>query len=264
MVNDIVFAEIGWRSKMNSFDLSVLHFLNHFVGRFPGFDELVGTVATTPYRGTFVVATIWWAWFRKTESQSEDRKLLLSGLVLTIFGLVIARGLAFSLPFRQRPTFSPELQLHFPSGFNPDNLIDWSSFPSDHAAFYFALATCIFLVSRKIGLLAFIYVFFVICVPRSYLGLHYPTDILAGMVIGIGIASLSYIKVLRESIARMPMRWLESSPGPFYAVFFIASILYASQFDPARHAIEHTVHALHKSAPIAEERSMGIEQDSKF
>ena len=58
--------------------------------------------------------------------------------------------------------------------------INDNSFPSDHAGLFYALATTIFLVSRRTGIIMFIYVTLVVIVPRLYLLLHYPTDIMAG------------------------------------------------------------------------------------
>jgi len=59
-----------------------------------------------------------------------------------------------------------------------------ASFPSGHAAFYFALSTIVFLYNKKAGVLFYI-ASFLICLARVFTGLHWPTDILAGAVIGI-------------------------------------------------------------------------------
>jgi undecaprenyl-diphosphatase len=113
-------------------------------------------------------------------------------------------------------------------------MIDWSSFPSDHAALFFALATCILFVSRGAGILAFCHAFFVVSLPRVYVGLHYPTDILAGAAIGIVVASPAAIVTVRTSVTRPAMRWLERFPGTFYASLFLLTFLIAVVFDPVR------------------------------
>lgn len=76
-----------------------------------------------------------------------------------------------------------------------------------------------------------------------YLGIHYPTDLLAGGLIGISIASLSRIMWVRNSVCRLADPWLERSPGSFYACLFILTFQIATIFDPLR-GIARFIHAL--------------------
>lgn len=59
-----------------------------------------------------------------------------------------------------------------------------SSFPSGHAAFYFSLATGVYLYNKKVG-----YVYFVLAglmgFARIFVGVHWPLDILTGAALGI-------------------------------------------------------------------------------
>ena len=69
-----------------------------------------------------------------------------------------------------------------------------SSFPSGHAAFFFALSTIVFLYNKKVhprpkfwwgaGLFFFL-ASLLISIARVFVGIHWPSDILAGAVIGI-------------------------------------------------------------------------------
>lgn len=64
------------------------------------------------------------------------------------------------------------------------------SFPSGHTGSSFAAAVVIFLMCpRKIGVPALILAF-LIMFSRLYVGVHYPTDVLAGMITGTLIAVL--------------------------------------------------------------------------
>jgi len=59
-----------------------------------------------------------------------------------------------------------------------------ASFPSGHAAFFFALAMVVFLFNKKAGWW-FLTGAFLISLARVFAGLHYPADILAGALVGI-------------------------------------------------------------------------------
>ena len=102
------------------------------------------------------------------------------------------------LPFRERPLHSAAIDLQIPDALDVEALSGWSSFPSDHATLFFALAIGIGLVSRVAGRLILVHAIFVVSLPRVYLGLHYPTDIVAGAFIGSG---LTYVVVKNERIA---------------------------------------------------------------
>lgn len=58
------------------------------------------------------------------------------------------------------------------------------SFPSSHATVAFALATVVYVYNKKIGRAAFV-VAGVVALARIAVGVHYPTDILAGALLGV-------------------------------------------------------------------------------
>jgi undecaprenyl-diphosphatase len=187
-------------------------------------------------KGIFVTGLFWWAWFRETghETLEKGREFILSGMVMSVLSIVATRILAFSLPFRERPRFTPILHFRVPIGSIDQSLIHWSSFPSDHATLYFSLATCLLFISRKVGIVLYGYVLFVICLPRIYMGDHFPTDILAGAALGTSIASLSLIRGLREFLVRPLIRLQRSIPQFFYPCFYLGMVLIATNFDSVR------------------------------
>ncbi len=65
------------------------------------------------------------------------------------------------------------------------------SFPSGHSTASIAASTVfLMMMPKKFGIAAFLLGIF-ICFTRLYIGIHYPTDVLAGMVIGFAAAFLA-------------------------------------------------------------------------
>lgn len=70
------------------------------------------------------------------------------------------------------------------------------SFPSGHATFFFAIATAVYLYNKKWGI-AFFTATILLTVSRVIAGVHYPSDILGGAVIGIAVAYVTFYLVRR-------------------------------------------------------------------
>jgi undecaprenyl-diphosphatase len=65
-------------------------------------------------KGGLITALLWWIWFRDRETAERDREFVLSGIVISIATLFVARTLALLLPFRVRPRFDPALHFRMP------------------------------------------------------------------------------------------------------------------------------------------------------
>ncbi len=76
------------------------------------------------------------------------------------------------------------------------------SFPSGHTTASFEGATVIFMRHRKWGIAALILAA-LIAFSRLYLYVHYPTDVLAGFVLGVlfGIAGVYIVKAIEKRLA---------------------------------------------------------------
>ena len=108
--------------------------------------------------------------------------MLLTMLVCLIFG----NGVIKNLVARPRPfqAFDGEIVLLIPP---PGEY----SFPSGHTLHSFAAAVTIFLHNKKAGAAALLLAA-LIAFSRLYFFVHFPTDVLAGMVLGTLAALLVY------------------------------------------------------------------------
>ncbi|HEX3543835.1 MAG TPA: phosphatase PAP2 family protein [Candidatus Acidoferrum sp.] len=221
---------------MNPFDSSIIAFLNSFARHSWAFDSFVYMLSGNDLlKGGVVVALLWWTWFRPDPRKNDTRQHLICAIFACLLAVVMARAMAIMLPFRGRPMAVAALHFQRPFGAGDGGLVDWSSFPSDHAAVFFSLAMSIFFVWRAAGIVALSYVFLFIAMPRLYLGFHYPTDILGGALIGFALALIAQTKLFCSWAGRFTMPWLERSPGSFYACLFILTFQIATIFQSTRY-----------------------------
>lgn len=121
------------------------------------------------------VTLLFWKQTRRTGAV-----VLLSMLLCLIF----CNGILKNVIARPRPCWrKPELAMLI--GIPGDY-----SFPSGHSASSFAAAVCLCFKSRQGGLAALLLAA-IIAASRMYFYVHYPTDILAGILLGILMAFLA-------------------------------------------------------------------------
>ncbi|HEY4211006.1 MAG TPA: phosphatase PAP2 family protein [Steroidobacteraceae bacterium] len=230
-------AGLGRFDPMNAFDRDILLFLNRYADRWHDLDVLLNQFQENNLlKGAVFFATIWYLWFRPARSDRETlevhQKLFATICALTV-GIIVARTLADLLPFRVRPAFDPELHLQIPPALKSNNLMTWSSFPSDHAVVWFTLAFGIMTIDRKLGVLGCVYAFF-LGLGRVYAGVHYPTDILAAAAIAAGVTWLFHREVVRTALYNPAARLHLGHPGIFYAGAFLLTYEIANLFDQVR------------------------------
>jgi undecaprenyl-diphosphatase len=222
---------------MSALDALILRFLNHFVQWSATVDAFIGLLSRTALvKGGVFLTVLWWVWFADKVPAKvwRTRATLLATLLGTLGALATTRLLALTLPLRLRPIHDPGLALRLPTGLPPSAFDGWSAFPSDHAAMFVGLATGLFLVSRRLGLLGFGYALLAICLPRLYLGLHYPTDIVSGALLGLLGSLAAYRWLMPHPLMRHMLRWTYTHRAAFYSLFFLATYQLATLFDDVR------------------------------
>ena len=114
----------------------------------------------------------------------QYRKLGILCAIGLILGLVIGNGIVKNLVSRERPfELADSIDRVFP--IKIEKPTD-RSFPSGHTQASFIVATILMMAKRKFGIPALILAF-LIGFSRLYLKVHFPTDVLGGMLMGIAI-----------------------------------------------------------------------------
>lgn len=220
---------------MNLLDSWTMTHLNLFARRSWVFDEAVAFLSVNYLlKGGVLMLFVWWAWFRSEGRESKERDHIIATMLSCVVALAVGRLLVILLPFRVRPLHEIGLNFVAPYGVSEDSLAKLSSFPSDHAVLFFALVTGLFFVSRALGAFALLYTIVVVVLPRMYLGLHYPTDILAGALIGAGISWLgnTYLAQTRPVQSIKELSW--SRAAYFYPALFLVTYQIADLFENSR------------------------------
>ncbi len=89
---------------------------------------------------------------------------------------------------------------------------EFSSFPSGHTGAAFGLVGVLFLGTRRARLPAAVYGFMVGW-ARIYMDYHHFSDVVAGAVVGLGTAYLTWHKLVPPLLRRIPPRRAQSSTG---------------------------------------------------
>jgi undecaprenyl-diphosphatase len=121
------------------------------------------------------------------------RRATVAAVVSAGFALAIAKAIS-EIVDRARPFVVDSHGVHLFSGHAAD-----AGFPSDHATAAFAIATAIVLRKRAWGIFALIAAT-VLSVGRVALGVHYPSDVLAGAALGASAALLLWAGPIRTRV----------------------------------------------------------------
>jgi undecaprenyl-diphosphatase len=153
-------------------DSQILHLVNNMAGQNPALDAFF--IFTTVFGNLLLFAIILY---------SKNEELACKCIIAYLFAVIIDLGINL-LYHRPRPFIAEEVNLLIAQ--RPT-----SSFPSRHAMTAFAFAQLFYFWSRKYMYCIFVFILaFLIVFSRIFVGVHYPLDTAAGIVLGIGIAFL--------------------------------------------------------------------------
>lgn len=207
---------------MTSPDLLVAHFMSAHSHRSWTVDELMLAVADNEFLKGLIIVLFWWAWTSRAPGRERRRKVLLATLPAPFIAFFVGRLLSHLLPYRTRPIADPSLHWHLAEGATSTLWArTWSSMPSDHAACFAAIAFALFLASWRVGVLAIFYAFFLIDLPRIYLGLHYLSDVFVGSLIGVAVTAALAARPIRVVTVPPMLHLKRTQPSLFYSCLFV-------------------------------------------
>lgn len=213
-------------------DDRLLIWANQFAGRWPELDRTgAWLLSATLVKFAPIMLVLCWFWFDRNPQQAQRRARVIDAIACGLAALFVGRVLALALPFRERPLSRPEL--HFVSDIET-TLRTWSAFPSDHAVMGFAFAAAIYRLSPRAGWWVALHAAVVICLPRFYFGLHHPSDLLAGALVGVALVTLLAHLSQRRVVTDAVLRFEQRAPGAFYAAGFLLMFELAEMFASLR------------------------------
>jgi len=194
MIDYLIFEKINPVKDLfrflNKLDINIFNGVNSLAGRYPILDSLAIFFAKRfDYLLFFLIVLFLLKNFKKY--YSVIAKMILAGILARLVFVEVIRLFIE----KSRPFVENKVNLIF-------NYPNTLSFPSGHASFYFAMSTVVLLYYKKAhprpkfwwgaGLLFFI-ISFLISLSRVFVGIHWPSDILGGAVVGV----ISGIIILR-------------------------------------------------------------------
>lgn len=110
---------------------------------------------------------------------------------------------------------------------------DFGSFPSDHAALFFTLSLGICLASRQVGGLAMVWTWAAILLPKLWVGMHSPLDVLGGCLLGTAVLGLllSLQRYTFQGLMRKLTHLTTRYEGVATAIVFLFAFEAGSTFD---------------------------------
>lgn len=181
---------------MNLFELKVLDFIQENL-KCKVLDVLMPIVTSLADKGIFfILFALCMLLFKKTRKGGLYLSLALCfGLI--IGNLILKNAFMRVRPFNTNGALISELLIKKPEDY---------SFPSGHSLASTEFAVTMLFFNKKLGITASVLAFF-ICFSRLYLYVHYPSDVLCGILLGIftSVASVRITDFLLNKYRKEPL-----------------------------------------------------------
>ena len=171
-------------------DFYIFQQINQLVGKWAYLDNL--GIFFAEYSGYILLILLLSFLFNRSKSK-KYKIMVIEALSSAILARLVITSIIRFIYFRPRPFTNYQVNLllnHRMEG----------SFPSGHAAFFFALSFVVYFFEKKAGIL-FLIVSLLMGIARVFVGIHYPSDILGGVFIGF-ISAWLVNKYLRNYIQK--------------------------------------------------------------
>ena len=182
-------------------DLQILKTLNGFIADKGFWYHIINAVGNNPLiRGAPILGCL--AIVALSRPSSLNKSKIILGFIGTFTALIISVYCQSHLHIHLRPIFDKAVSIS-PLFDLPQNI--WGtriySLPSDTATAFFGISSIIYIQNKKLGLFCFFCNIFAIGICRVALGLHYPSDILTGIILGVTLVfTFTNIKIAQNKI----------------------------------------------------------------
>jgi len=172
---------------IQSLDYEAFHVINNLASSLSWLNPIIIFFAEYAIFALAVLMILLWV------AKPHMRKTLIAAFIAFVLAAILAKisGQFFSHP---QPFANPDLApVH--------QLISkkiGNAFPSDHTAAAFAVCVTLFIGSKAKGKFLYIILALLMGISRIWVGVHYPSDVLAGILIGTLTALIVYPFVMRS------------------------------------------------------------------
>ena len=267
----------GWAAPfaaaVERIDRASFEALNGLAGRFPLLDGMFSlALDSSAFKAGLIGACFVYAWFegREREATVRARRILIATLVAALAVVtmtkLLSQGVVDPRPYVKAQkvaylegdtlvpgrTWSYRVPLEGQGAEKVEALKggelgegNLGAFPSDHAAFYIAIAVGIFMASRRAGAVALAWAVIVILGSRIVAGQHSPVQVAAGAAIGTAVLMLVQAAAERfgrgafDAAAGLSLRY----PGVAGAALFLAVFEIAETLEGVKQIAAFGAHA---------------------
>jgi undecaprenyl-diphosphatase len=162
-----------------NYDLAIFQAINGLAGH-SRFTDAVGIFLAEYLAyvlGVWLLVLLLWP----RKSATKNKTMVLLALIAGLIARFAVKGAIVLFYHRPRPYVHLPLVHKLISMPMSEN---FQSFPSGHAIFFFALSTVVYYFNKKLGVIFFIFAV-LMGIARVFVGVHWPSDILGGAILGI-------------------------------------------------------------------------------